>query len=181
MLRWLVLLQAGDFTWDVLRGFLALYFVDVTGADASRAALFVVVWTCASLPGELLLLFMLRRVGGLGYLRVSTAVVLVLFPAFLLAGGFAWKVALLTALGVANAGGYAIVKAQLYAALPGRSGTALTLGNVSGMLGTLFPLALGAFAERFGLGAMMWLLAAGPLVVLVGLLTRAKSEVGTRD
>jgi FSR family fosmidomycin resistance protein-like MFS transporter len=176
VLRWLVLLQAGDFTWDVLRGFLALYFVDVTGVGASRAALVVVVWTCASLPGELLLLLMLRRVGGLSYLRVSTAVVLVLFPAFLLAQGFASKVALLLALGVANAGGYAIVKARLYAELPGRSGTALTLGNVSGMLGTLFPLALGAFAERFGLGAMMWLLAVGPAVVLAGLLMRSRKS-----
>lgn len=176
VLRWLVLLQAGDFTWDVLRGFLALYFVDVTGAGATRAALVVVVWTCASLPGELLLLAALRRVGGLSYLRVSTSVVLVLFPAFLLADGFAAKVALLVALGAANAGGYAILKAQLYAEMPGRSGTALTLGNVSGMLGTLFPLALGAFAERFGLGAMMWLLAAGPAVVLAGLLTGSRKS-----
>jgi FSR family fosmidomycin resistance protein-like MFS transporter len=176
VLRWLVLLQAGDFTWDVLRGFLALYFVDVTGADASRAALVVVVWTCASLPGELLLLALLRRAGGLRYLRVSTCCALVLFPAFLLAEGFASKVALLVALGVANAGGYAILKARLYAELPGRSGTALTLCNLSGLLGTLFPLALGAFAERFGLGAMMWLLAAGPAVVLAGLLTRGSQK-----
>lgn len=181
VLRWLVLLQAGDFTWDVLRGFLALYFVDVTGAGASRAALVVVVWTCASLPGELLLLWMLRRVGGLRYLRVSTSVVLLLFPAFLLAGGFASKVALLVALGVANAGGYAIIKARLYAALPGRSGTALTLGSVSGMVGTLFPLALGAFAQRFGLGAMMWLLAAGPLVLLAGILTARGTERRTMN
>ena len=176
VLRWLVLLQAGDFTWDVLRGFLALYFVDVTGAGEARAALVVVVWTCASLPGELLLLPLLRRVGGLSYLRVSTSFVLVLFPAFLLARGFAAKVALLCALGLASAGGYAIVKAQLYAELPGRSGTALTLGNVFGLVGTLFPLALGAFAQRFGLGAMMWLLAAGPLVSLAGLLTARKAK-----
>jgi FSR family fosmidomycin resistance protein-like MFS transporter len=176
VLRWLVLLQAGDFTWDVLRGFLALYFVDVTGAGEARAALVVVVWTCASLPGELLLLALLRRVRGLGYLRVSTSFVLVLFPAFLLAQGFAAKVALLVALGLASAGGYAILKAQLYAELPGRSGTALTLGNVFGLAGSLFPLALGAFAQRFGLGAMMWLLAAGPAVVLAGLLTTPKSK-----
>ncbi|PYS96154.1 MAG: MFS transporter, partial [Acidobacteria bacterium] len=65
--------------------------------------------------------------------------------------------------------------ARLYAELPGRSGTAMTLGNVFGLAHDLFPLALGAFAERFGLGAMMWLLAAGPLVLLAGLLT-AKAE-----
>ena len=175
VLRWLVLLEAGDFTWDVLRGFLALYFVDVVGVSESRAALVVVVWTCATLPGELLLLPILERVRGLSYLRVSASVVLVVFPAFLLAQGFALKVALLCLLGFANAGWYAIVKARLYAELPGRSGTAMTLGNVFGLAHDLFPLALGAFAERFGLGAMMWLLAAGPLVLLAGLLT-AKAE-----
>ena len=175
VLRWLVLLEAGDFTWDVLRGFLALYFVDVVGVSESRAALVVVVWTCATLPGELMLLPILERVRGLSYLRVSASVVLVVFPAFLLAQGFALKVALLCLLGFANAGWYAIVKARLYAELPGRSGTAMTLGNVFGLAHDLFPLALGAFAERFGLGSMMWLLAAGPLVLLAGLLT-AKAE-----
>jgi MFS transporter, FSR family, fosmidomycin resistance protein len=175
VLRWLVLLEAGDLLWDVLRGFLALYFVDVVGAGEARAALVVVVWTCASLPGEFLLLLILRRVGGLNYLRVSTSLVLVLFPAFLLAHGFALKAALLCALGLASAGGYAILKARLYAEMPGRSGTALMLGSLFGLVGTLLPLAFGAFAERFGLGAMMWLLVAGPLVVLAGLLTARKS------
>ena len=99
-----------------------------------------------------------------------------LFVGFLVAPGFIPKVVILGAMGLLNAGWYAIVKARLYAELPGRSGTAMTLGNVFGLAHDLFPLALGAFAERFGLGAMMWLLAAGPLVLLAGLLT-AKAEV----
>ena len=114
---------------------------------------------------------LLERVRGVSYLRVSTSVVLVLFPAFLLAPGFAMKVVLLGMLGFANAGWYAILKARLYAEMPGRSGAAITLGNVFGLVGDFVPLALGAFAERFGLGAMMWLLAAGPAALLVGLLT----------
>jgi FSR family fosmidomycin resistance protein-like MFS transporter len=171
VVRWLVLLQLGDFTWDVLRGFLALYFVDVVGVSEGRAALAVIVWTWVGLPGDLLLLPLLERVRGVSYLRVSTSVVLVLFPAFLLAPGFATKVVLLGLLGFANAGWYAILKARLYAEMPGRSGTAMTLGNVFGLVGDFVPLALGAFAERFGLGAMMWLLVAGPLALLLGLLT----------
>jgi FSR family fosmidomycin resistance protein-like MFS transporter len=171
VLRWLVLLEAGDFTWDVLRGFLALYFVDAVGVSEARAALAVVAWTWATLPGEFLLLPLLERVRGVSYLRVSTSLVLVLFPAFLLARGFAAKVGLLCLLGFANAGWYAILKARLYAEMPERSGTALTLGNLTGLARDLFPLALGAFAQRFGLGAMMWLLAAGPLVLLAGLVT----------
>ncbi|HVF42183.1 MAG TPA: MFS transporter [Pyrinomonadaceae bacterium] len=177
VLRWLLLLKLGDFTYDVLRGFLALYFVDVVGAGEARAALAVVVWTWVGLAGDFLLLPLLERVRGLSYLRVSTSVVSVLFPAMLLAEGFAAKLALLGMLGFANAGWYAILKAQLYEEMPGRSGTTMTLSNVFGLFGGLVPLALGAFAQRYGLGAMMWLLAAGPLTLVAGLLTvRASSE-----
>jgi FSR family fosmidomycin resistance protein-like MFS transporter len=176
VLRWLLLLQLGDFTWDVLRGFLALYLVDVAGATQQNAALAVVAWTWVTLPADFLLVRLLGRVRGLSYLRVSTCAVLMLFPAFLLAEGFATKVLLLGLLGFANAGWYAILKARLYAELPGRSGTALTLGNVFGLAHDLFPLALGMFAERFGLSAMMWLLALGPLGMLAGLLTVRKEK-----
>jgi FSR family fosmidomycin resistance protein-like MFS transporter len=178
VLRWLLLLKLGDFTYDVLRGFLALYFVDVVGAGEARAALAIVVWTWVGLAGDFLLLPLLERVRGLSYLRVSTSVVAILFPALLLAEGFATKLVLLGLLGFANAGWYAILKAQLYEELPGRSGTAMTLGNVFGLVGGLVPLALGAFAQRFGLGAMMWLLALGPLTLVAGLLTvrEGKSE-----
>ena len=181
VLRWLLLLLLGDFTYDVLRGFLALYFVDVVGAGEGRAALAVVVWTWVGLVGDFLLLPLLERVRGLSYLRVSTAVVSVLFPALLLAEGFTSKLVLLGMLGFANAGWYAILKARLYEEMPGRSGITMTLSNVFGLFGGLVPLGLGALAQRFGLGAMMWLLAAGPLTLVLGLLTvRASSEPARR-
>jgi FSR family fosmidomycin resistance protein-like MFS transporter len=180
VLRWLVLLRLGDFTYDILRGFLALYFVDVVGAGEGRAALAVAVWTWVGLAGDFLVLPVLGRMSGLSYLRVSTSVVAVLFPALLLAEGFETKLVLLGLLGFANAGWYAIIKARLYGELPGRSGTALTLGNVFGLFGDLFPLVLGAFAQRYGLGAMMWLLTLGPFALLAGLLT-ASEEVRKKE
>ena len=180
VLRWLLLLRLGDFTYDVLRGFLALYFVDVVGAGEARAALAVVVWTWVGLAGDILLLPLLERVRGLSYLRVSTSAVALLFPAFLLAEGLAPKLALLGLLGFANAGWYAILKARLYEELPGRSGTAMTLGNVFGLLDGLVPLALGAYAQRHGLASMMWLLALGPACLVAGLLA-VKDEGGKRQ
>jgi MFS transporter, FSR family, fosmidomycin resistance protein len=171
VLRWLVLLRLGDFTYDILRGFLALYFVDVVGAGEGGAALAVAVWTWVGLAGDFAVVPLLERVRGLSYLRASTAAVLLLFPLMLLAEGFVMKLALLGLLGMANAGWYAILKARLYDELPGRSGTALTLGNVFGLAGALLPLALGAFAEAWGLGAMMWVLAAGPALLLAGLVS----------
>lgn len=177
VLRWLVLLQLGDFTHDILRGFLALYFVDVVGAGEWGAALAVAVWTWVGLAGDFAVVPLLERVRGLSYLRVSTSVVMVLFPLMLLAEGFSLKLVLLGLLGFANAGWYAIIKAKLYEEMPGQSGTvAMTLGNVFGLAGSLFPLALGAYAERYGLGSMMWLLALGPAALLTGLLTVKEKE-----
>jgi FSR family fosmidomycin resistance protein-like MFS transporter len=171
VLRWLLLLQLGDFTYDILRGFLALYFVDVVGAGEGGAALAVAVWTWVGLAGDLAVVPLLERVRGLRYLRVSTSVVMLLFPLLLLAEGFSTKLVLLGLLGFANAGWYAIIQAKLYGEMPGQSGTvAMTLGNVFGLAGGLVPLALGAYAEAYGLGPMMWLLALGPVALLAGLL-----------
>jgi FSR family fosmidomycin resistance protein-like MFS transporter len=179
VLRWLLLLELGDFTYDILRGFLALYFVDVVGADEGGAAVAVAVWTWVGLAGDFAVVPLLERVRGLRYLRVSTSFVAVLFPALLLADGFVTKLVLLGLLGLANAGWYAVLKAKLYEELPGRSGTVMAVGNVYGLAGGFVPLALGAFAERYGLAPMMWLLAAGPLLLLAGLLSvkeRTKDE-----
>jgi FSR family fosmidomycin resistance protein-like MFS transporter len=43
------------------------------------------------------------------------------------------------------------------------------LDNVSGFFGKLIPLGIGVAAQTFGLAAAMWLLLAGPLVLLLGL------------
>lgn len=169
VLRWITLLQFSDLMLDVLYGFLALYFVDVIGLTTSEASLAVAVWTGVGLLGDFLIIPLLERVSGLAYLRVSAVLVLALFPAFLLAPWFGVKLALLGALGLLNAGWYAILMAQLYAAMPGQSGTALAVNNVGGLFGSLIPLGLGAAAQSAGLGAAMWLLLAGPLALMAGL------------
>jgi FSR family fosmidomycin resistance protein-like MFS transporter len=168
VLRWLTLLAFSDLMLDVLLGFLALYFVDVTGATPAQAGMTVAVWTGTALVGDLLLIALLERVRGLSYLRLSAAVELILFPVFLLVPGFWVKLALLGLLGLFNAGWYSILQAQLYSAMPGQSGTVITVGNVFGLVGGLIPLGLGLVAERFDLAVTMWLLLVGPIALLVG-------------
>jgi FSR family fosmidomycin resistance protein-like MFS transporter len=167
--RWLALLEVADLMLDGFRGYLALYFADVVGASEARAGVAVAVCACAGLAGDFLLIPLLERVRGLKYLRLSALAMLLLLPAFLVAPGTSAKLLLLVAIGVCSAGWYSILKAQLYAALPGRSGAALALSNLSGFAGALIPLALGLFAERFGLGAAMWLLLLSPLALIVAL------------
>lgn len=173
--RWLVLLEFADLMLDGFHGFLALYFVDVVGLTETRAGVAIAVWTGVGLGGDLLLIPLLERVRGLSYLRWSACAMLLLFPAFLLAPGVYAKLVLLGLIGITNAGWYSILKAQLYSVMPGQSGAVLALNNLTGLLGGLIPLALGLVAERFGLGAMMWLLLAGPLALLAAIPRREKS------
>jgi FSR family fosmidomycin resistance protein-like MFS transporter len=169
VLRWLALLEFSDLMLDVLLGFLALYFVDVVGATPAQAGLAVAVWTGVGLVGDLLLIPLLERVAGLRYLCWSAALELILFPAFLLAPHNWVKILLLGALGLFNAGWYAILQAQLYTAMPGRSGTVMAVGNLFGLVGRLLPLGLGLVAELFDLRTAMWLLVIAPVALLVGL------------
>lgn len=168
VLRWLILLQFSDLMLDVLLGYLALYCVDVVGVTEVQAGMAVMVWTGVGIIGDFLLIPLLERVRGLTYLRISAAAELALFVVFLVVPGFGGKLALLAIMGLLNAGWYAIPKGQLYTAMPGQSGTAMALGRVFGLLGSLSPLVLGMVAARFGLAAMMWLLLLGPVALLVG-------------
>lgn len=169
VIRWLVLLECSDLLLDIFLGFLALYMVDVAKMGEVQAGLALVVWNGFGLLGDFLLIPLLERVRGLTYLRISAALEGLLLIAFLLVPGFAIKLVLLGLLGLFNAGWYAILKGQLYSAMPGQSGTALAVNNVSGLVGSLLPLGLGWVAERFGLGVSMWLLLAGPIALLVGI------------
>jgi len=169
VLRWLILLEFSDLMLDILYGFLALYFVDVAGFTASSAAFAVAVWTGFGLLGDFLLIPLVERVKGLDYLRISVLLELIFFPLFLLSSQFWLKMILLGLLGFFNSGWYAILKANLFSTMPGKSATAQALDNVSGMFGKLIPFGIGLAAQTFGLGAAMWLLLAGPIALLIGL------------
>jgi MFS transporter, FSR family, fosmidomycin resistance protein len=175
VLRWLTVLEAADLMLDVFHGFLALYLVDVVGLQPVDAALGVGVWTGAGLIGDLLLVPLLAVVSGRTYLRISAAAALLAYPGFLLAPGLPATLVLLAALGLLNSGWYAIPKAGLYHALPGRSGTAVAVGGVGGLVGSAVPLAVGAAAGLIGLGATMWLLLLAP-IALVALVPRAHTS-----
>jgi MFS transporter, FSR family, fosmidomycin resistance protein len=167
VLRWLTLLEAADLLLDVFHGYLALYFVDVAHTDAGAAALGVAVWTGAGLLGDWLLLSVLKRVSGLRYLRASAVAALVAYPAFLVVPGYELKLVLAAALGLVNAGWYALPKARLYDALPGRSGAAVAVGGVAGLAGACVPLVLGFVAGAAGLATTMWLLLLAPVSLLL--------------
>lgn len=169
VLRWLILLQFADLMMDVLLGYLALYFVDVAGVSEAEVGIAVAVWTGIGLIGDILLIPLLERVRGLTYLRLSAWINLLLFPAFLLAESLPLKLVLLALLGFFNAGWYSVLQGNLYSAMPGQSGTVMTVGSVTGLIGSIIPLLIGVLAERLGLGMAMWALLLGPIALVIGL------------
>lgn len=169
ILRWLILLEFSDLMLDVFYGYLALYFVDVVGFSAPRAALAVAVWTGFGLLGDLLIIPLLEKIRSLNYLRVSVILELLLFPTFLLFPNTWGKLVLLGLLGLFNSGWYAILKGNLYSAVPGQSGVVMSLSSISGIFGKIIPFGIGLAAERFGLGSAMWILLLGPIALLLGL------------
>jgi FSR family fosmidomycin resistance protein-like MFS transporter len=171
--RWLTLLQLTNLLLDVLHGYLALYLVDVIGLSIRDAALAVSLWSAAGLAGDALLVVALRRVNGLTLLRASAGLIAVAYPAFLLAPSNGLRLVLLAVLGLATAGWYAVPQARLYAALPGRSGSAMALGTVGDAAGQLFPLVIGAVAAAAGLGAALWIPLVAPLALLLWLPRRS--------
>jgi FSR family fosmidomycin resistance protein-like MFS transporter len=169
VLRWLVLLEFSDLMLDILLAYLALYMVDVAQVTPAQAGIAVAVWSIAGLLGDFLLIPLLEKVDGLAYLRISTVAELILFPILMVIPGYVPKLIVLALLGFFNAGWYAILKGRLFKELPGQMGAALALDNFTGLVGNAIPLAIGFAAERFGLGAAMWLLLAGPIALIIGL------------
>ena len=179
VLRWLTLLQFSDLMLDILYGYLALYFVDIAGMNPSQAAWAVAIWTGAGLVGDYLLIPLLERYSGVRYLRFSALMVLGIFPAFLLVENWIYKLVLVGILGLLNSGWYAIPQGRLYSAMPGQSGTVMTLTNIFGLVGSLIPLGIGWVAYKYGLDVAMWLILLGPIVLLFGI-PRFRSKISTR-
>ena len=148
---------------------MALYFVDVTRVSPASAAIGVATWTGFGLLGDFLLIPLLDRVRGLTFLRFSALAELLLFAAFLLVPGLVPKLAVVALLGLGHAGWYAVLKAQLYSTMPGRSGIVMAVSSVSGLVASLIPLGIGIAAGAWGLGTAMWLLIADPIALLLGI------------
>lgn len=177
VMRWVILLQFSDFMLDVLLSYLALYFVDVVGLSVEQAALSVVIWTGVGLIGDFLIVYLLERVDGLVYLRITGVLQMVFYALFLSVDNLMIKWISLAFLGFFNAGWYSILKARLYSSLPGQSGIVLFVSNIGGLFGAAAPFIIGAIASRWGLEMAMWVILLGPIAVLIGLPRyTAKSE-----
>lgn len=169
VMRWVVLLEVANLLLDVLTGFVALYLVDVVHATPAAAAIGVAIRLVALLAGDITLLAVLERAGGMTVLRASVAAAALLYPAFLLVPGLVPKLIVLAVLSFATAPWYTVLQAQLYRSLPGESGIALSLTSAASLVSAVGPLAVGLLAQRYGLAWALAGLALAPACLLGGL------------
>lgn len=165
--RWLTVIETADLLVDVFFSFLAVYLVDVAGADPAQAGLAVSLFSVGGIAGSALILPMLPRYDGINYLRTSAIAAAVLFPLFLVIDSLVVKIAIASVIGAIGSGWYTIPKARLFSALPGRSGIAVALESGVSLLGSQTPLLIGAVSTSIGLGRAMWLLMAAPVSILL--------------
>ncbi len=169
LLRWLLLTELADLMLDKFLEVNGLYFHDVVGVSLAAASAAVAVDTIAGLIGNVLLAPVLEKVRGLWLLRVSAVLVLVAYVAFLLVPVIWLKYVLVGVIGFSVAGWWPVLRAKCYETLPGQSGLVLATSAVFSVTSTLVPLIIGRVADTFGLGWAMWLLALGPVALIVGL------------
>jgi FSR family fosmidomycin resistance protein-like MFS transporter len=167
LVRWLLLLDFSDLLLDVLTGYLPLYFADVSGFTDVQVGLVLSVLMLAGLVSNIALIPLLERFPGRTVVRLSAAATLVLYPLWLLVP-WAWaKIGLIILLKLVTLGWYEVLQGEAYAALPGRSGTVMALNSLTGVLAGGLSYAIGWVAAQAGLPAAMWLLLAGPLILIV--------------
>ena len=167
LLRWMALLEFSDLLLDVLTEYLPLYFTDVSGLTIAQTSLLLSVLMGAGLISNLVLIPLLERVPGRRVVRWSSAATVLIYPLFLLLP-WAWaKIGLMILLKLVTLGWYEVLQGEAYASVPGRSGTVMAIGSLVGILGGLITGLVGWVASEAGLPAAMWMLLAGPVVLLL--------------
>ena len=152
---------------DKLLEVTGLYFHDVVGVSFAQASAAVAIFTGVGLVGDALLVPLLEKVSGLRLLRITSVLVLVLYVAFLLVPFVPVKFILIGAIGLCNTGWFAILRGKTYAALPGQSGLIVSVTSLANVGNLFMPVLLGGLADAFGLQWAMWILALGPLALIV--------------
>ncbi len=169
LVRWLLLLSLSDLMLDVFNGYAALYFADSVGLTHVQTGVVLSGMMAAGLAADMLAIPLLERLPPRRLVRLSAAVVLCLYPAWLVAPWPAAKVALAVVLRLATLGWYSVLQAEAYAAAPGRPGTVMALASITGLVDSTWGAVIGLAASTAGLPTAMWILLAGPLALILGI------------
>ena len=168
LLKWIILTELADFMLDKLLEVTGLYFHDVAGVSLAGASAAVAVSTLAGLLGNALIVPALERLRGVRVLRVSAVVVLIAYVAFLIVPVVAIKYALIAVIAFSTSGWFAILRTKCFEVLPGQSGLVIAVTSLANVSSLFVPVIVGGIADAIGLQAAMWVLAIGPVALILG-------------
>jgi fucose permease len=168
LLRWVIVTELADLMLDKFLEVTGLYFHDVVGVDIAEASGAVAVFTISWLIGGASLVPALEKVRGTLILRVSAIAALALYVAFLTIPNIWVKLTLVALISFCTASWFPILRGNTYNALPGQSGLVVAVTSLGNVSSVFVPLALGFIADALGLQWAMWLLALGPIALIVG-------------
>jgi len=155
-----------SFLDETLVAFGASYMHHDLGASAGVRGVAFAAWTAGGLVGLTAADRVLARAAPLRVLALSSALCAAAHAAWLFSPSPAGVVAGLFAVGLTSSVHYPIVKAQAYAAAPGRSGLVNAVVSVLVPFDIVVPIALAFIADRVGARAAMLALLAQPLGLL---------------
>jgi MFS family permease len=155
-----------------------VWLVDVVGASQPQVAVHVAAGMVATLVTLLALDRLLLRFGSVPLLVAACVGTFVLYPAWLLAPGYALKLLLVVPRDVAIAPLWPILRSRALAAVPGASGTSAALYALLGFVP--LQLAFGWVGGRVGLTPTMGVVHLGATVAL-GLLVVRLRDVGGHE
>ncbi|MBI3915153.1 MAG: MFS transporter [Chloroflexi bacterium] len=169
LLRWVLLTELADLMLDKLLEVTGLYFHDVVGVSLAAASGAVAVYSLAGLAGNTLLVPALERIRGIRVLRASALIVLLCYFLFLGVSNVWLKYALIGVIAFCNSAWFPILRAKTFEVLPGQSGLVIAITSLGNLSILFVPTVVGSIADAFGLHWAMWVLALGPIALLIGL------------
>lgn len=169
LLRWVLLAEVADLMLDKHLEVTGLYFHDVVGVSLTAASGVVAWMSIVGLVGSFIFVPVIERVDGLKLLRSTAWIVLITYCVYLLVPNVWVKVGLIAVLSFCTSSWFPTLRAKSFQALAGQSGVVMAVSSVANLSSLFVPLVIGSLADAFGLGSAMWLLALGPVALLIWL------------
>jgi len=169
LLRWVLLTEVADLMLDKHLEVTGLYFHDVVGVSLTTASGVVAWMSLVGLIGSIIFVPLIERIDGLKLLRSTALIVLITYIIYLLVPQMWVKIGLIAILSFCTASWFPTLRAKSFQALEGQSGVVTAVSSVANLSSLFVPLVIGSLADAFGLQWAMWLLALGPLALLIWL------------
>lgn len=171
LLIWALALTSCALLDEILVAFAVLHMTRDLALPQNEALLVLACLSAGGVVGLIVIELLHGRFPPLRLLQMVCVGGLITYAGFLISQRTATLVLWALLAGVFIGLQYPLAKAQLYRALPGRSGTAVAIAGLFGPVELALPLLIGWIADTEGLKVALWVLALQPVALLLASLT----------